>query len=172
MAQRHQRLNNNARVVFHDPPPLRQDIPLRWHYGSEAELRWLTRAICHTEPDLFDSKGDVTVVYRAATDRKRGGFLCVERKGIYMRERYCTPRLTALCELAFRTNAFKGMRWVDLPGRPGDLERMAIRIRVTVSPPSAHEKAESLLTLVEWLDIRLFDTDKRARYGLPPRPER
>lgn len=80
-----------------------REIPLYWQCGSEEELRWLTRAICLTEPDLFDSKGSVTAVYRSTTDQKRGGFLCVERKGMYMRERVVTSRLTALCELAFRS---------------------------------------------------------------------
>ena len=150
------------------PLPIYRDIPLVWQSGTEEELRWVTRTICLTEPDLFDSKETVTAVYRAATDTKRCGFLYVERRGTYLREHYVTPRLMMLCELAIRVNACRGLRWIDPFGNSAKLQKEAIRIRVTMAPPSAHEKAEATLTLVDWCDGKLFDPRKRERCGLPP----
>ena len=145
-----------------------RDIPLVWQSGTEEELRWVTRAICLTEPDLFDSKEKVTAVYRAASDTKRSGFLFVERRGLFLREHYVSPRLMVLCELAIRVNACRGMRWIDATGDSGKLQKQAIRIRVTMDPPSAHEKAEAILTLLDWCEGKLFDPRKRERCGLLP----
>jgi len=150
------------------PQETYRDIPLVWQSGSEEELRWAARAICLTEPDLFDSKAKVTAVFRAASDTKRCGFLFVERKGMYTLEHYVSPRLMILCELAIRVNACRGLRWIDVTGNSGKLQKQAIRIRVTMDPPSAHEKAEALVTLVDWFDGKLFDPRKRERCGLPP----
>jgi len=150
------------------PQETYRDIPLVWQSGSEEELRWVTRAICLTEPYLFDSKGNVTAVYRAASDTKRSGFLYVERQGKHFREHYVSPRLMVLCELAIRINACRGVRWIDATGNSGRLQKQAIRIRVTMEPPSAHEKAEATLALVDWCDGKLFDLRKRESCGLPP----
>lgn len=150
-----------------EPPiPTYRDLPLGWQCGSEEELRTLTRAICLTDPVLFNAKDTFTVVYRAATEEKRGGFLYVERKGAYSLERYISPRLTVLCELAYRLNAFRGMRWIECPGKSGALQKQAIRIRVSLQPPSAHEKADALLTLMDWLEGRLRSPHKLLLAGI------
>jgi len=150
------------------PQETYRDIPLVWRSGSEEELRWVTRAICLTEPNLFVSKEMVTAVYRAASETKRSGFLYVERRGVHLREQYVSPRLMTLCELAIRLNACRGVRWIDPTGNSGKLQKEAIRVRITMVPPSAHEKAEALVTLVDWCDGKLFDPRKRERCGLPP----
>ncbi len=153
-------------------PEDRQEIPLAWETGSEQELRTLTRAICHTEPDLFTDQQPVTAVYRATTPHRRGGFLFLERKGGYGQnnQHIVNARLVALCELTFRLNPFVGYRWMEHYGPRGNKKRAAERVRVIVEPPSAHDKAEALLTLVDWLDAKLYNTEKRAKFGLPPRP--
>ena len=150
-----------------------QGIPLSWESGSEEEFRWLARAICLTEPDMFNGQEPVTLVYRTTTPYKRGGFRYVERKelqGAYSVDgRFTSRRLMSLCDLAFRLNPCIGMEWIDCPEARGNIRKSAIRIQITVTPPSAHEKAEAYLTLMDWLDDKLYDTEKRARFGLPSR---
>lgn len=48
------------------------------------------------------------------------------------------------------------------------MQKAAIRVCVDVSPPTAHEKAEAFLTLVEWLENTLHNPEKRVLAGLPP----
>lgn len=136
-----------------------RDIPLTWLSGSEEALRRLTRAICHTDPDLFQDKKSYTAVYRAGTVRRRSAFLSGS-----------TPRMTSLGELAIRLNPFIGERWVS-PSSHLDLkQREPCRLRITVEPPSAHDRAEALRTLLEMLDDKLHDPQKRVHAGLPPYP--
>jgi len=158
--------------------PRRFPVPMTWQFGSEEELRLLTRAICHTEPNLFAGRRSVMVYYRAATDLKRGGFLFIIRGDDRYDPQGCvnfhhiTRRLTSLCELAFRLNSCAGTRWSEHWGRSSDGMEMqieALRFQVTVEPPSAHDKAEALLTLEEWLDDKLHDPKKRALAGISSR---
>ena len=146
--------------------PLRASIPLGWQSGCRNAFEQLVRAIFLTEPDLFNEQEPVTAVFRATIPGKRGGFLYAERE---FEERYISRRVVALCELAFRLNWFVGMRWIDHPCSPFDVQRAAERVRIMVEPPSAHERAEAFLTLVDWLDDKLYDPAKRSLAGLPLR---
>jgi hypothetical protein len=154
-------------------------LPLSWQSGSEQDLRRLARAICHTEPDLFTTQEPVTAVFQAATENQRGGFLYVSLQephsycwGIYSSRRHTSDRLASLCDLAFRLNPSRGTHWTGLPSDRAGMQREPIRILVSVEPPSAHDRAEALLTLLDWLDDRLHNPKKRVRAGLSPHPPR
>jgi len=152
-------------------------VPLAWLSGSEAQLRLLTRAICHTELDLFAEQGFVTVHYRLGTSRKRGAFLSIMQpesglNATWKPERpYLSGRTTSLCALAFRLNPGVGSRWARSGGHPADgleMQIEAIRLVVKVEAPSAHDRAEAMITLIDYLDDKLHRPEKRAWVGLPP----
>src|ERR1051326_286963 len=65
-----------------------EGVPLSWQSGSEQEFRKLAIAICVTEPELFGEFEEVTAVYRAVLENKRGGFLYVERGDRYDGDHY------------------------------------------------------------------------------------
>ena len=156
--------------------PRNLPIPLAWQSGSEEELRRLTRAICHTEPDLFRGEKVVTVHYRLGTHRKRGAFLSIVQSEAkptawHSDTPYFSRRTTSLCNLAYRLNSGFGSRWATSGGRPADgldMQIEALRLQVRVEAPSAHDKAEAMLTLFELLGDRLHRPEKRAWIGLPP----
>lgn len=170
-----QRINPRLAAPFLDRM---QNVPLAWTGGSERTLRSLARAICLTEPDLFDVKEPVTALYEATTEYGHGGFVHLER--IHPKswptqndgsiEQITSLRLQRLGTLIFRANPFVGLRWVDLSGAEGDrnVACTAARISVYAEPPTAHEKAEAFLLLTDWLDENLTDSDERAQVGLPP----
>lgn len=165
--------------ISHPSRAARQPIPLHWDGGSEEELHRLVRAICHTEPDLFALQGAVQISFRANTEDKRGGFRYILRgdpdynANGYFSGHYISRRVASLCEFAFRLNPCIGTRWSPHWGRPEagiDLQIEAICFQFTVEAPSAHDKAEGLLTLIEWLDDKLHDPKKRDRAGIPRFP--
>jgi hypothetical protein len=152
---------------FFDPVNL-LDVPATWESGSEEELRLLARAVCITEPGIFDNNEPVTAVFKSSIDGKRGGFLKVTRDEEYDQHLVISPRIVALSELAYRLNSFSGVRWAADFGGTRRKQKSAMRLKIRVEPPSAHEKAEAYLTLIDWLDDKLYDSEKRARCGLPP----
>jgi len=177
-------------------PYRHHDLQLAWQRGSERELKRLARIICQTEPHLFDSGRGVCVTFRAGVEEKRGGFLYVECFDQDEWVRYTSRRLMILHEMAFRWNAFTGKKWINLSPKgfkldcprtvlnpvslrwsePSDwdgpkMQRAAVHIRIDVEPPTAHEKAEAFLELVDWLEDKLYDPEKRAQFGLLPRIE-
>src|SRR5205085_3363500 len=116
------------------------------------DLQRLARAIGQTEPGLFETQKPVTIVFRASTPHKRGGFQYVEREDDDDFERLTSRRLMCLGDLAFRLNACTGMKWIDRTGVRNNVQKQVERVRVVVEPPTAHEKAEAFLMLVDWLD--------------------
>jgi len=160
-----ERINRNLRmpVLEHGDLPR---IPLTWLNGSEADFRWLTKAICLTEPGLMEGEAPVVAVYRASIQGKRGCFLHVERGSSYQGDRYTSRRLMILCELAFRLNPCTGTEWYDRSSsyrNHRQLQQSALRVRVEIDTPTAHEKAEVYLTLLDWIDDTLHDPEKRKR---------
>ena len=52
------------------------------------------------------------------------------------------------------------------------IERCVRRYRVPIQLGTKHENAEAYLYLVDWLDKKLHNPQKRAQYGLSPRDTR
>lgn len=147
-------------------------IPLTWQGGSEEDFQRLTRAICMTEPGLFEAEGPFVALYRATSEWRRGGFVYVERGDSYEGDHYISRRLMALGDLIFRLNPCIGTDWFDRSSSytsHRQLQKSALRVKVEIEPPSAHEKAEAYLDLLDWLEDKLHDPEKRARFGLAPR---
>jgi hypothetical protein len=140
------------------------DISSAWLKGSETQLRALTQAICYTEPGLFDEQQTVRIFYFAAQPGKRGGLQAVIRN----REVIQSRRLMSLCDLAFRLNQFTGLRWQVMrnngpANRQSHFAKTLDKVMIELSPPSMHERADAMLTLIDWLDAQLHDEDKKKR---------
>ena len=137
-------------------------------------LRRLTTQIVQSDPELFDDSGKrVTVVYRAQTPVKSAYMLKAIRGGIddtsVENVTANLKRLKFLCELALCGNVFIGMKWVSLIDSGNDyseLQMLAQHVYVTVQPPSAHERAESLLSVFDWLEDKVSETKRRKLLGL------
>lgn len=165
----HPRLTN----PYIDPDSLKE-IPHEFISGSEQELRRLTTIIVQTEPGLFDAaRKPVTVVYRAETPTKRAYMMKVKRGGNedYFAESVTERlgRLQSLCDLALRLNTFTGVKWEEwdeTPNRLGHFFKEVRQVRVEIQPPSAHERAESLLMLNDWLEGKVREEKKFRLLGL------
>ena len=165
----HPRLTN----PYIDPATL-VEIPHEFICGSEQELRRLTTIIAQSHPRLFkDDLEPVTVTYRAQTPTKRAYMMQVSRGGEdeYYGEHIMESlgRLQSLCDLALRLNTFTGVKWetwLDTPNRLGHYQKTVRQIRVEVRPPSAHERAESLLSLSDWLTGKVRDEKRLHLLGL------
>ncbi len=140
------------------------DVPPRFECGSEQELRRLTVAILHSHPGLFeDNAKTITIKYRARTANKRAFMALIDRYDAEPMPHL--GRLQSLCDLALRLNTFVGetwTHWMDTPTRKGDFDKQMHKIFVEAQPPSAHERAESLLLLNDWL-MNKVRPEKRLR---------
>lgn len=168
-----ERINLQLRmpVLAHEDLPC---VPATWRGGSEEALRRLTRAICLTEPNLFEPEMPVVVVYRAELEGRRGGLQQIERGDAYDGDHYTGRRAIALCELAFRLNPFTGTDWMDRSSsyhNHRQLQCSALRLKVEIDAPTGHETAEAFALLQDWLADRVHDPEKRSRFDLPPRPK-
>ena len=150
------------------------EIPHEFISGSEAQLRRLTTLIVQSDPELFgDNNGAVTVTYRAQTPIKRAYMMKAiqgdedDYYGETITER--PGRLQSLCDLALRLNTFTGVKWetwVDEPNRLGHYQKQVQQVRVTVQPPSAHERAEALLSLSDWLEGKVREAKRLRLLGV------
>lgn len=144
------------------------DVPHRFESGSEQELRRLTVAILHSHPDLFEDGAEaITIKYRARTANKRAFMALIDRYDVEPVP--CLGRLQSLCDLALRLNTFVGetwSHWMDAPNRKGDFVKQMHKIFVEVQPPSAHERAESLLMLNDWLMDKVRPEKRLRLLGL------
>lgn len=145
-----------------------EDVPHRFECGSEQELQRLTVAILHSHPGLFESrKKPVTIKYRAKTGNKRAFMAIISRYNDdpvpYL------GRLQSLCDLVLRLNTFVGetwSHWAQIPNRKGDFDKEMHKIFVEAQPPSAHERAELLLLLNDWLMDKVRPEKRRRLLGI------
>lgn len=147
------------------------DAPLAWKCGSQEELIRITHCIFHTQPgewsEIEEQSGMewrivnhcIPLFYAAEMEPHPGG------PGVQW-----TGRIGALCKLAFRYNTFTGHKW-EYNRYEGKTRRECYRVKpiqltCRLAPPSAHERAESLLTLSEWLEGKVSEEERRAYLGL------
>lgn len=160
-------INPRSGNPYIDPASL-TDIPHRFLSGSEDELRRLTLAIVQTDPDVFaNSLEPVTITYRAQTPTKRAG----TTRMLQGKQQLAGGRIPSLCDLALRLNTFVGLAWQPRPphtqpNRLGHFDKQVHRIIVTVQPPSAHERAESLLILADWLEGKVREPKRLHWLGI------
>ncbi len=141
------------------------DEPASFTCGSCEELQHITRCICHADATLFADAEDTrraAVTYHARTSRQQGGLQERPRFG------YRSPAslfATELCTLTFVHNTFQGGSW-NFNGYGVHSRRESYYLRPAVimidaAPPSAHERAEALLTLYDWLEGKVTESERR-----------
>ena len=142
------------------------NIPHTFETGSETELRYLTTMIVQSEPGLYaECDAPITVIYRAKTPTKRGYMQAVLQE----EESVVSGRLQSLCDLALRLNTFTGLQHQsgkDNDNRLRSFHKKVHQIEVAVPPPSAHECAESLLMLNDWLMDKVRPEKRERLLGL------
>lgn len=128
--------------------------------GSRADLENVTRWIAHANPEMFGSGDKIEITYQAALDGQSGG---LQARGLNIPD-----RVRNLLDLAFDQNAFTGIYWeFDDRGsrRVSDFRRRPGRVIVSVNAPSAHERAEAMLELWQWLEGKVEDGERRRLLG-------
>ena len=156
--------------------------PLTFSCGSEEELRRVTTWACHIYPQVFGITRVADIIYKPADDHvKYARVLTLENRSVEecaSVEPYYTW-LDNLLRLVLYHNQFTGTHWIcpfrnepgfrNLPGLPNriGIVEFGMAITVEVHPPSAHERAEALLALAEWLDGKVSEQEKRELLQLP-----
>ena len=158
------------------------DAPMVWECGSEAELKRITTCIFHiqaqewaelmTYADPFDWEyDDVSDPFGEEHDT-------IVRMGyVSKREQYpggpatrWTPEISELCRIAFRFNVFTGHTWEYSRylghTRSKSYKLQPLKVEFIITPPSAHERAEALLTLWDWLEGKVSEAERRAYCGV------
>ena len=132
-----------------------------FNFGSREELHRVTIAACHVEPSLYEGQADKIMVSYWGKSLER----LMHRVRVSRAEKtYLGPCLQELCEIAVRHNTFTGLEFDDRwqPGnRRSHLQGPGWRLNVRAHLPSAHEQAESLLFLYDWLDGKVSDKERR-----------
>ncbi len=151
------------------------DEPFGWNCGSEQELERLTRCILHIHPRLFKSnraqagasrsyrtQNELQIRYKATTSQELGGS-------------NAPPNEVTLCDLlqlAFKDNEFRGGRW-ERAYDCKETRRLCYKVNPEVRqfyvlPPSAHERAEAMLFLYDWLEDKVTEQERRRLLRLDP----
>jgi len=128
--------------------------------GSREELEQVTKWIAQANPDIFQGGDDISLTYTADTDTAPGG--------LQMRLMALTEREASLFKLAFEHNRFTGAYWdYEDRGRRrfSDFRKRTGRVIITVQPPSAHERAEAILGLMDWLVGKVPADELRGLLG-------
>ena len=174
---------------FADPLVTREELidkPLRYLCGSEVELRQVTTWICHChdDQDALFGEGTAEVSYAPRIEEELCGLWAITGYSLPIvsdRDNYstygfppCPSNLMLLLDLAFLHNTFEGHFWYPRHGwenagdcrRRGDWSLNREWRNITIVRPSAHERAESLLCLFDWLDGKVSPAQQRALLGL------
>ena len=147
------------------------DAPLVWKCGSQEELTHITHCIFHTEPDEWADleardgrtwqieNHCIPLAYAAEMLRRPGG-----------PPKHGSERIRALCRLAFQHNTFTGYEWhyhrYANRKRQKCYKAKPLEVVCRIAPPSAHERAESMLTLWDWLKGKVSENRRRAYLGM------
>jgi hypothetical protein len=149
-----------------------RESPLTFLCGSEEELRRVTTWICHVRTPLFAENTLAVIVYGSFYDPEaelEGVLWATEDKkgnGCMLGEPQAECDYSRVwCSWVLQYNKFQGTEWVR--GTYIGWEEIPLQISVKVYPPSAHERAEALLALSEWLDGKVSEQEKRELLQLP-----
>ncbi len=146
------------------------DEPFMFDCGSREELEYITRCIFHANSLAFAgavSAHSIPIVYHAHTSKHQGGFFETKQWSLSSPLDEAAKRL---CRLAYTHNAFQGGTWKYSRYRE-NTRRKSYRFEpnellVSVASPSAHERAEALLTLFDWLEGKVTERERRTLLGL------
>ena len=143
--------------------------------GSRAELARLTYCICHADDALWSgphSQDAVDITYHARyvcsksllwLDGEQSQARCSGTQKI-------GKNTEQMLNLAFRENRFRGGVWhYNKDQDDAWVSRFlhsGSQIGVQVARPSAHERAEALLTLSDWLEGKVSDEERNRLLGL------
>ena len=158
------------------------DALMVWECGSEAELKRITTCIFHiqaqewaelmTYADPFDWEyDDVSDPFGEEHDD------IVRMSYVSKREQHpggpairWTRKISELCRIAFRFNVFTGHKWEYSRylghTRRKSYELQPLKLEFPITPPSAHERAEALLTLWDWLEGKVSEAERQAYCGV------
>ena len=144
--------------------------PLRFLRGSQEELERITCCICHVDEEAFADvweRYSLEVRYHAATAKHNGGFgqnepdhACAWHVG--GNAFWFGLRSERLIHLAFAYNTFRAARWPRVWVRRSDWQLASEKLIVRIAPPSAHERAEALLYLYDWLEGKVTAKERAA----------
>ena len=154
--------------------------------GSEEELRRLTIMMCHVCPDLWEelshsySLGYISLQFIAPFGWSKS-FAYPQLDGFTQLPEEVQRHIKSWGHLIARHNHFMGTEWIRsrkyampassrYPDRYANCTRISeqpIKLAIKVHPPSAHERAEALLSLSEWLDGKVSEQEKRELLRLP-----
>ena len=154
--------------------------PLTFLCGSEEELRRVTTWACHVNSDVFTEPIAVNFWYAAPCESWEWEEAQCTVAGAKTVPRAYLERWGALI---LKHNQFRGTQWKqcrrsevqaswrDVIAPQGFTLLLFVEAPagfvVRVLPPSAHERAEALLSLWEWLDGKVVDEEKRQLLQLP-----
>jgi len=141
--------------------------------GSLEELERVTRWICQTDPDLFRSEWEVKVRYSSSTeisdcDREYSPIGAYAMAEGFQDEIKYSSRAKTLLDIVFEYNNFTGAFWEynDMNGdRQSGYTQYPQTVIVSVCAPSAHERAEALLQLLDWLKGKVPESERRSLLG-------
>ncbi len=146
------------------------DEALGFVSGSFNELELITRCICHADDTLFRDAKDtrsVMVTYHAKTTRCEGG---PQNKTGFSFRSPTSVFAHEMCGRVFAHNPFEGGEW-KYKRYGGDTRRESYHLEpaafmIEAAPPSAHERAEALLTLYDWLEGKVSEGERAKLLGL------
>ena len=146
------------------------DEPSGFTCGSYKELEHITRCICHADAGMFVDTAEQTsaiVEYHANTSKVQGG---LEARGYKFNSIPLSAGAASLCRLAFTHNKFDGGTWKYSRYRENTRLKSyhlePAKLFVHAALPSAHERAEALLTLYDWLEDKVSDRERQHLLGL------
>lgn len=124
----------------------------------------MTKWVCHIHFHLFENYRRVVVRYYATFNGTgRGCFAHRELQGTHGH----------LLTLIFTHNEFTGSEWqytessvIGLDTH-GPVRELPSELFLEIYTPSAHERAEALLSLSDWLDGKVSEEEKRKLLQLP-----
>lgn len=142
--------------------------PLEFICGSESELRRLTKMVfTFTElQPLFEESYTWEVIYNSNNKYDEGGLMGVYNEKFRFTHMLFPKDFDRLLNLILKHNFFVGLKLQLRHQKPGYAwrDRCSHEIRVTVQPPSQHERLEAAFELQSWLKGKLPDDEIRAYF--------
>jgi len=152
--------------VLHAAYKFEGEEPLKFIRGSESELRRLTKMVfTFTElQPLFEESYTWEVIYNSKNKYYKGGLMGVYNEKIGFTDKLFPKDFARLLKLILKHNFFIGLKLQLRHQKLGYAwcDRCSHEIRVTVQPPSQHERLEAAFELQNWLKGKLPDDEIRA----------
>ena len=156
---------HSAPEIFPDSLNTGSEVRIAW-YRAPTERRQARFGIVEANPN------DAPRWRPNTRGRRRAEFEVVEENPYHSHDgkKLQMPRAQALMSEVYKRNAFTGWQWrrqsVRSPMRRDDYRLVPCEVSVLVYPPSAHERAEALLALSDWLEGKVPPKKRMRLLGL------